>query len=108
MAPEVVRSEPYYDEKVDIYSMGMIFWYIVTGERPFEGVHPEQIARIASMRNVRPPLDTVRWPELERLVKLMWADSPDTRPSAGEILCEIEETLMVVKESSSCCPGWGW
>lgn len=91
MAPEVVRSEAYYDEKVDIYSMGMIFWYIINGERPFEGVHPDQIARIASLRNVRPPLDCVRWHELEALIKVMWNDNPEVRPSAGDILEEVEK-----------------
>lgn len=44
MAPEVVRSEPHYDEKVDIYSMAMIFWYICHGVRPFEGVQPALVA----------------------------------------------------------------
>ena len=34
MAPEVVRHEE-YDEKVDIYSFGLIMYYLSSGRRPF-------------------------------------------------------------------------
>mmetsp|Transcript_49126 Transcript_49126/g.76621 ORF Transcript_49126/g.76621 Transcript_49126/m.76621 type:complete len:395 (+) Transcript_49126:580-1764(+) len=46
MAPEVVLSNPHYDEKVDIYSMAMIFYFIVKGERPFEHTDPDLITRM--------------------------------------------------------------
>jgi hypothetical protein len=83
--------------------MGMIFWFIVNGERPFEGVHPEQIARIASLRNVRPPLDSVQWPDLEALIRIMWSDSPEVRPSAGEILESFEGFLEKMPRARSGC-----
>lgn len=34
MAPEIFRTKQ-YDQKVDIYSMGVIFYYIVFGKMPF-------------------------------------------------------------------------
>lgn len=41
MAPEVFQDDPNYDEKVDIYSTGLILWYIALGERPFDRVPAE-------------------------------------------------------------------
>ena len=42
MAPEVFLDDPQYDEKVDIYSVGLIMWYMTLGERPFDRV-PAQV-----------------------------------------------------------------
>mmetsp|Transcript_9277 Transcript_9277/g.23168 ORF Transcript_9277/g.23168 Transcript_9277/m.23168 type:complete len:439 (-) Transcript_9277:250-1566(-) len=89
MAPEVVRSEPYYDEKVDIYSMGMIFWYICHGVRPFEGVQPDLVAELTSQRALRPQMESLRWPELGELIERMWAEKASERPSAASILEQL-------------------
>uniref|UniRef100_A0A7S4NWZ1 Protein kinase domain-containing protein n=1 Tax=Guillardia theta TaxID=55529 RepID=A0A7S4NWZ1_GUITH len=93
MAPEVVLSQPDYDEKVDIYSMAMIFWYIFKGERPFNLIEPQLISLLTSSRGLRPDsraigqqfdlndcrdliVDSPGWPELEELVECMWAENP--------------------------------
>ena len=36
-----MQDDPSYDEKVDIYSAGLILWYIALGERPFDRVPAE-------------------------------------------------------------------
>ena len=36
LAPELVQREP-YDTKVDIWSAGVIIYYLITGEFPFNG-----------------------------------------------------------------------
>jgi hypothetical protein len=36
-----MQDDPHYDEKVDIYSTGLIMWYIALGERPFDRVPAE-------------------------------------------------------------------
>jgi len=89
MAPEVVRSEPHYDEKVDIYSMAMIFWFICHGQRPFEGVQPELVADLTSARGMRPSMEALNWPELAPLIDCMWGDKPADRPSSADILEEL-------------------
>lgn len=86
MAPEVVKSEPHYNEKVDIYSMAMIIWFICHGVRPFEGVQPELVADLTSSRGMRPSLEGLNWPEMADIISLMWADSPAARPDSRTIL----------------------
>ena len=37
MAPEVIRNLP-YNEKVDIWSYGVVLWELLTGEVPYRNV----------------------------------------------------------------------
>ena len=47
MAPEVYRGEP-YDERCDIYSLGIILFMMVTGEPPVKGFTSAEV-----MQNIR-------------------------------------------------------
>jgi serine/threonine protein kinase len=94
MAPEVVKSEPFYDEKVDIYSMAMIFWYILHGVRPFEGVQPNLVAELTSCRGIRPSLEGLYWPEMANMISRMWSDKPSDRPSSKAILDELNSMCV--------------
>jgi serine/threonine protein kinase len=41
-APEILRSQP-YDEKADIYSLGIVFWEIFTKTPPYHGMQANGI-----------------------------------------------------------------
>ena len=45
LAPEVVRKEG-YNKSVDIYCLGLLFYELLVGSNPFEGVTPETISEI--------------------------------------------------------------
>ena len=54
MAPEVVRSQP-YNEKVDIYSFGIILWQMITCQTPFENLQESVFISEVVGNGVRPP-----------------------------------------------------
>ena len=42
MAPEIIREQP-YDEKVDIWSVGVITYILLSGRPPFSGKSKPEI-----------------------------------------------------------------
>jgi len=65
-APELFLGENFYDEKVDIWSIGCVFVELVTnGTPPFKGDSDEEIIRLIGARCPFPKPDT--WPALEKM-----------------------------------------
>jgi len=108
MAPEVFQDDPHYDEKVDIYSTGLIMWYIAMGERPFDRVPAEVVADKAAHNGLRPTLDVVKanlGQNFARLVSRAWQGDPAQRLSANELVEELERwglTLKDKKDGKNC------
>jgi serine/threonine-protein kinase len=90
MSPERISGHPYLPQS-DIYSLGIVFYEMLTGRRPFEGNGIE-----IAMKHVREmplPVDRVR-PELNippsvaSLVMRMIQKDPDNRPEHARMLME--------------------
>ncbi|MBI1945484.1 MAG: serine/threonine protein kinase [Deltaproteobacteria bacterium] len=87
MAPEVIRGEE-FDRRADIYALGVSFYWLVTGRRPFRGK-----TEVATMQSVlSEPLVSPRalnptLPEpIEQLITKMLSRDAAARPQhAGEI-----------------------
>ncbi|XP_061369297.1 probable serine/threonine-protein kinase SIS8 isoform X3 [Gastrolobium bilobum] len=84
MAPELIRNEP-FNEKCDIFSLGVIMWELCTLNRPWEGVPPERV--VYAVANEGSRLDIPEGP-LGRLISECWAE-PHERPSCEEILSRL-------------------
>ena len=82
-----------YNDRVDIYALGMIMFYLFHGEPPFQGMPPIEAAKAAALKNLRPVLSPKLPPELRRLISTCWHPSPASRPSAREV-CDALEGLF--------------
>merc|ERR1712151_274610 len=81
MAPEVFTGA-IYDEKVDVYSYGMILFEIICREIPFEEDEAMNVGK-KTMNGERPDLEAVppNCPaQLRRLMIQCWAHDPKERP----------------------------
>jgi serine/threonine-protein kinase len=58
MAPEALQMDADQDERVDIYSLGVILFELLTGSVPFEGRYAEVLVRLSTQP--LPPLATLR------------------------------------------------
>mmetsp|Transcript_99648 Transcript_99648/g.282227 ORF Transcript_99648/g.282227 Transcript_99648/m.282227 type:complete len:303 (+) Transcript_99648:95-1003(+) len=99
MAPEVFTGSS-YDEKVDIYSYGMILFEVVCREIPFEEQEPADVGHL-TVQGERPDLEAVppNCPrQLQELMIQCWDHDPWRRPAFDRIL----ETLKVVKLPPPC------
>jgi serine/threonine protein kinase len=90
--PEQIRGEN-VDGRADIYSLGCMFFEMVSGKMPYTGVNPNELlnkhlkAPIPSLISVN---DSVT-PEFAQLVARMMAKRADERPaSTGDIETELD------------------
>ena len=89
MAAEVFRHEQYND-RVDIYALGMIMFYLFHGEPPFAGMPPIEAAKAAALRNLRPVISPKLPAVLRQLISACWHPNPATRPAAREVSDTLE------------------
>ncbi|XP_013855653.1 leucine-rich repeat serine/threonine-protein kinase 1 [Austrofundulus limnaeus] len=91
-APEV-RPGIVYDEKVDMFSYGMVMYELLTGRRPVLGNHQLQTPKKLS-KGIRPVLgspEQVQFYSLHTLMTECWDTKPEKRPVAMTCVKQMQE-----------------
>ncbi|XP_039980323.1 leucine-rich repeat serine/threonine-protein kinase 1 isoform X2 [Xiphias gladius] len=91
-APEI-RPGIVYDEKVDVFSYGMVLYELLSGQRPALGQHQLQIAKKLS-KGIRPVLgspEEVQFHCLHSLLTECWDTKPEKRPMAMQCVRQMQE-----------------
>lgn len=92
VAPEIVVKGTSDDPRSDFYSLGVSWYEMLTGERPFEAATPFALVMLhVSQPAPRPAVgrpDLVLPPRLEALLMSLLAKSPEARPATAEVLLE--------------------
>jgi serine/threonine-protein kinase len=94
MAPEMVRFQAPVDARADLYGLGCVGYWLLTGKRVFDAqtrhdmliMHAHQKPQLPSKRGGMPV-----HPELEALIMRCLEKNPNKRPQAA---MEIRETLQ--------------
>jgi eukaryotic-like serine/threonine-protein kinase len=93
MSPEQARGEP-LDARTDIFSLGILLFEMVTGQRPFSGETQKETLRSLLSDNA-PPLNSHRPDvpaDLQRIVgKALKKNRDDRYQSAREMLADLRE-----------------
>ncbi len=82
MSPEQIRRRP-LDIRSDIYSLGCMYYEIVTGKLPFTGATPEQLL-VKHLRSKAPPANTLNnnvTQEFSDLIADMLSKKKEQRPN---------------------------
>lgn len=88
MAPEVALKKP-YNEKVDIYSFGIMVWQMARDRVPFEGFNRDEFFSRVVLGGERPKLDKT-WPnDFRELLISCWHNDPLKRPSAQNLVAKL-------------------
>ena len=94
MSPEQVEGKE-TDERSDIFSFGVVFYEMITGQRPFTG--DTQAAVLAALLKDQPPPMSQRQPavprQLERVVRKCLEKKPDDRWHSAR---DLKPTLELI------------
>lgn len=101
MAPEVACNDP-YDERVDVYSFGILLWQICALTTPFMGMTAKSHAFQVVQQGYRPPLDGSWLNEWCELLEQCWRADARQRPTMEYVL---EQCTSIVEELRSTNTG---
>src|SRR4051794_2326444 len=101
VAPEVLRGRP-YTQPADIYSFGMIMYFVATGRQPFDNCAHDYHLVLKICEGIRPEINEPEAPKSYiNLMKMCLNSNPEIRPTITELsdllglvtirTCEIEK-----------------
>ncbi len=97
LPPETIRGKGYH-KSGDLFSLGALLYYCLTGSRPFDGATAKEVIRKTLAGNLTPlgELEPTVPPTLADLVMRLLASDLERRPSdaneVAELLRELAET----------------
>eukprot|EP01023_Acetabularia_acetabulum_P024798 TRINITY_DN2386_c0_g2_i1.p1 TRINITY_DN2386_c0_g2~~TRINITY_DN2386_c0_g2_i1.p1 ORF type:complete len:684 (-),score=141.71 TRINITY_DN2386_c0_g2_i1:687-2738(-) len=105
IAPEIIHTPDAVNEKVDVYSFGIVLWELWTGLEPYAGLNYHTLYhKLSSNRSTRPAFpgedewegDNIEEPVsgYKQLIQDCWATNPSERLTFKEIIIKLEELLL--------------
>ena len=85
MAPEIVKEEPYSFE-IDIWSLGIIMYKLLTGKNPFFHGDSKKLVEIIINSDINFPSDCKISPAAKDLLKQILAKEPSKRLALNQII----------------------
>ncbi|HDP93835.1 MAG TPA: response regulator [Candidatus Aminicenantes bacterium] len=97
MSPEQARAERDIDHRSDIYSVGIILFELLTGQKLFMETSEMKVLKRVQQGQITPPSETgvAIDPELERiLLKSLSLEREERYQSASDMLSDLESYLL--------------
>jgi serine/threonine protein kinase len=85
-APEQLTPKGRYNEKVDVFTFGLVVYEIITRRRPFDHGRSSKL----------PDLPQSFGPLMQNLIRRCWSLTPSERPSFEDIFNEFKESQWAI------------
>jgi tRNA A-37 threonylcarbamoyl transferase component Bud32 len=102
MAPEIVLGDADVDSRADVYALGCVAYYLLTGQLVFEAETPMKMLMQHVHAQPLPPSQRTELPipkELDDLVLACLQKNPDLRPQSAQ-------DLLQMCDGSRVCKSW--
>lgn len=110
MAPETFISAANVGERSDVYALGVVAYYLVTGKQVFDGTTTTELATQHTLELPTPPGDQISQgsinTKLEALILRCLAKDPDHRPANGRALLAELESIPIEWSQSDAKALW--
>ena len=95
VAPEIFRNEA-YDEKVDVYSFGILVWEILAARKPYSEKDCADLPVLVGSKGLRPGLLSHVPAEVNELMTACWDEHPYRRPDFDRMRRWLDHIAYVV------------
>ena len=92
MAPEIILGETNVDRRADVYALGCVAYFLLTGQLVFEGDTPMRILLQHVQAEPVPPSQRTELPipkDIDDLVMACLQKDPNRRPQNAEVLLDM-------------------
>ncbi|CAM9680902.1 unnamed protein product [Choristocarpus tenellus] len=102
MAPEVWKGEP-YNEKVDVYSFGLILWEMLSLNQVFSSMSSEEHILQVLEGGLRPPFEKCWTEEVKEILNGCWQQESDQRITASAAVEKLTNLLQSYDTTATTC-----
>uniref|UniRef100_A0A914BUZ4 Protein kinase domain-containing protein n=1 Tax=Acrobeloides nanus TaxID=290746 RepID=A0A914BUZ4_9BILA len=100
MPPEMMKNEP-CNEKVDVWSYGVVLWEILTQEVPYRNISPMAIMYGVGSGNLHLHMPRSAPETVKLLLKICWSKKARNRPSFTSVLnCHLANLQVEIADLS--------
>ena len=97
MAPEMITDYKHVTESADVWSLGVVFWELLTQQQPYADIAPAQLLGALGSGSARLPIPEWCEPEWRAVMESCWIEDPTLRPTCRQLalqLQRIRDTIM--------------
>ena len=89
-----------YTAACDVYSLGICLWEVLSRRVPYAGMNKFAIILSVTTKNTRPNEQPNCPPELDALMKLMWAHDAALRPTADKVHRQLSQLVPMFPDGN--------
>ncbi len=90
MAPEMITDHKHVTEAADVWSLGVVFWELLTQQQPYADIAPAQLLGALGSGTARLPIPEWCEPEWRAVMEGCWVEDPTLRPTCRQLALQLQ------------------